>query len=117
MFTRELASRLPDPTPVSVSAVNPGFCHSRLTRTLESNPVIKIVLNMMKMLLARTTEMGSRTLVHPTVEPGERLRHGQYLSTCEVTEVSDYVLSEEGKEISRRLWVSGLLVLQSRKAT
>lgn len=55
--------------------------------------------------------------MHPTVEPGERLRHGQYLSTCEVTEVSDYVLSEEGKEISRRLWVSGLLILQSRKAT
>ena len=106
MFVRELASRLPNPTPVSVSAINPGFCHSRLTRSIASNPVISIVVRVIKALLARTTEMGSRTLVHPAVEPGERVRHGRYVSCCEVVEESDYVLSEEGKEISRRLWVS-----------
>lgn len=59
-----------------------------------------------KAFLARTTEMGSRTLVHPAVEPGERERHGRYVSSCVVAEESDYVLSEEGKEVSRRLWVS-----------
>ena len=105
MFVRELASRMPNPTPVSVSAVNPGLCNSRINRSVESNIVVKVIVRVL-MLLARTSEMGSRTLVNPAVEPGERARHGRYVSSCEVTEESDYVLSEEGKEISRRVWVS-----------
>ena len=105
MFVRELASRMPNPTPVSVSAVNPGLCNSRINRSVESNIVVKVIVRVL-MLLARTSEMGSRTLVHPAVEPGERARHGRYVSSCEVSEESDYVLSEEGKEISRRVWVS-----------
>ena len=116
MFVRELASRLPNPTPVSVSAVNPGFCISRLTRSMDTNPVVSITWRVVKALLARTTEVGSRTLVHPAVEPGERVRHGRYVSCCEVVEESDYVLSEEGKEISKRLWVSASsALLMSRK--
>ncbi|KAG9316765.1 hypothetical protein JVU11DRAFT_2827 [Chiua virens] len=104
MFVRELASRLPDPTPVAVSAINPGFCHSRLTRSLESNSLLGFVIYVDKALLARTAEAGSRTLVHPAVEPSERARHGRYVTCCEAAEESDYVLSEEGREISRRLW-------------
>jgi len=61
--------------------------------------------------VARTTEVGSRTLVHPAVEPGERERHGRYLSACEVAEESDHILSEEGKEISRRLWTETVQIL------
>ncbi|KAH0828016.1 short-chain dehydrogenase [Lanmaoa asiatica] len=106
MFVRELASRLPNPTPVSVSAINPGFCHSRLTRSIERNLIMNVAVRGTKALLARKTEVGSRTLVHPAVGLGERVRHGRYVSCCEVAEESDYVLSEEGKEISRRLWVS-----------
>ena len=109
MFVRELASRLPNPTPVSVSVINPGFCHSRLTRSIEGNLVVSVAVRVAKALLARTAEMGSRTLVHSAVEPGERARHGRYASCCEVTEESDYVLSEEGKQISRRLWVRVLV--------
>jgi retinol dehydrogenase 12 len=112
MFVRELSSRLPDPTPVVVSAVNPGFCHSRLTRSV-TNPFRRLGLATMKTLIARTTEMGSRTLVHPAVEPGEMLRHGRYLSCCEPKEESDYALSAEGTEVSRRLWVSILVYLTS----
>ena len=105
MFVRELSSRLPTPTMVAVSAVNPGFCHSRLTRNIEKIPLLKYVLAFYKGILARTTEMGSRTLVHPAIEPGERDRHGHYLSSCKVTEECDYALSSEGKEVSKRLWV------------
>ncbi|KAF8119710.1 short-chain dehydrogenase [Boletus edulis] len=111
MFVRELASRLPNPTPVSVSAINPGFCHSRLTRFIEGNPFINFVVHVGKALFARTTEMGSRTLVHPAVEPSENDRHGRYVSSCEVAEESDYVLSEEGKEISRLLWMETIEIL------
>ncbi|KAJ8588531.1 short-chain dehydrogenase [Rhizopogon salebrosus TDB-379] len=95
MFVRELSSRLPNPTPVVVSAVNPG----------------RLGLATMKTLIARTTEMGSRTLVHPAVEPGEMLRHGRYLSCCEPKEESDYALSAEGTEISKRLWSETIDVL------
>ena len=105
MFVRELSSRLPTPTMVAVSAVHPGFCHSRITRSLEWIPLLKFALALYKGIFARTTEMGSRTLVHPAIEPGERDRHGHYLSSCKVTEECDYALSSEGKEVSKRLWV------------
>ncbi|KAG1890116.1 short-chain dehydrogenase [Suillus subluteus] len=111
MFIRELSSRLPTPTLVAVSAVNPGFCHSRLTREVDSNPFLKFSMSIFKGLLARTTEMGSRTLVHAAIEPGERERHGHYLSSCEVTEESDYTLSAEGREVSKRLWHETLKTL------
>jgi len=105
LFVRELSSRLPTPIMVAISTVNPGFCHSRLTRNIESNPILKFGVKIHKALMARTTEVGSRTLVHPAIEPGERERHGHYLSSCEVTEECDYALSAEGKEVSKRLWV------------
>ncbi|KAG2135458.1 short-chain dehydrogenase [Suillus clintonianus] len=111
MFVRELSSRLSKPALVAVSAVNPGFCYSRLVRELESNLLIKFVLGIGRALLARTTEMGSRTLVHAAIEPGERERHGHYLSSCEVTEESDYTLSAEGREVSKRLWHETLKIL------
>jgi retinol dehydrogenase-12 len=105
MFILELSSRLPTPTLVAVSAVNPGYCHSCLSREIESNPFLKVFVSIHKGLLARPTEMGSRTLVHAAIEPGERERHGHYLSSCQVTEESDYALSAEGREVSKRLWV------------
>jgi NAD(P)-dependent dehydrogenase (short-subunit alcohol dehydrogenase family) len=111
MFIRELSSRLPTPTVVAVSTVNPGSCHSRLTRDVESNPLMKYAVKIWKGLVARTTEMGSRTLVHAAIMPGERERHGQYLSCCEVAEVSDYTLSAEGREVSKRLWHETLKIL------
>lgn len=111
MFIRELSSRLPAPTLVAVSAVNPGLCHSRLMREADSSPLFKFVLSVYKGLLARTTEMGSRAIVHAAIEPNERERHGHYLSSCKVTEVSDYVLSAEGGEFSKRLWDETLKIL------
>ncbi|KAG0700362.1 short-chain dehydrogenase [Suillus ampliporus] len=110
MFIRELSSRLPTPTLVAVSAVNPGFCQSRLTREV-TGPFIKLAIRILTVLLARTTEMGSRTLVHAAIEPGERERHGHYLSSCKVAEESDYVLSAEGRELSKRLWHETLRIL------
>ncbi|KAF8431641.1 hypothetical protein L210DRAFT_3560183 [Boletus edulis BED1] len=94
MFVRELASRLLNPTPVSVT-----------------NLVMKLMVHVGKALLARTTEMESHALVHPAVEPSERDRHGRYVSCVEVAEESDYALSEERKEFSRRLWEETIEIL------
>jgi hypothetical protein len=56
----------------------------------------------MRFLLARKTEVGSRTLVHAGSQGVES--HGKYLSDCEITEPSAFVRSEEGKLTQERIW-------------
>jgi len=111
MFVRELSSRLPNPTMVAISAINPGLCSSNLTRSIASTALLKLAVNTLNALMARTPEMGSRTLVHPAIMPGERERHGHFLSSCEVTEESDYILGSEGKEVSKSLWNETIKIL------
>jgi retinol dehydrogenase-12 len=52
---------------------------------------------------ARTTEQGSRTLVHAATAAGPE-SHGQYLSDCKVMEPSEFVRSAEGKKAGERVW-------------
>jgi hypothetical protein len=56
----------------------------------------------MRFLLARKTEVGSRTLVHAGGQGVES--HGKYLSDCTITEPSAFVRSAEGKETQERVW-------------
>lgn len=56
----------------------------------------------MKLLLARSTECGSRTLVHAAAQGKES--HGCYLSDCEIATPSPIVASEEGRETQDRVW-------------
>ena len=79
-YCQELADRMKksDKPPVTVNFLNPGLCHSELGR---DGPWLLTVL---KFFFARTTEVGSRTLVHAT-EAGEG-SHGQYLSSCQIAE-------------------------------
>ncbi len=77
-YCRELADRTkqnnkPD---VIINYTNPGLCHSELAR---DGPLI---LHIVKFFLARTTEVGSRTLVN-AVETGPE-SHGQYMSCSRV---------------------------------
>lgn len=57
--------------------------------------------------MARTTEMGSRTLVWAGLagKDGGGELHGRYTTSCRVEEESDYILSQEGAEVEDRLWV------------
>jgi retinol dehydrogenase-12 len=77
--------------------VNPGLCHSGLARDAGS-----FRLTIMKALLARSTEAGSRTLVHAAVAGLES--HGKYMSNCMVTDPSPFVRSEEGSVTQKRVW-------------
>lgn len=61
-----------------------------------------IQMRIVQFLLARTTEAGSRTLVHAASQGVES--HGQYLSDCRVTPPSTWVLSKEGYEVQGRVW-------------
>jgi hypothetical protein len=56
----------------------------------------------MRFLLARKTEVGSRTLVHAGISGVET--HGKYLSDSTITKPSAYVRSEEGKRDQERVW-------------
>jgi hypothetical protein len=71
---------------VTVNLVNPGWCHSELMRDM-SNPVV----GLLKRVVCRTTEVGSRTLVHAGLQGPET--HGRYLSDCKVGLRSDRVRS------------------------
>ena len=67
---------------VAINCVNPGFCHSALTRNAQG--LKGFMIGLLKTLLARTTEVGARTLVHAAQSGMES--HGQYLSDCHVAE-------------------------------
>ena len=79
-YGRELAARTKDngKSPVTINFLNPGLCHSELTRNAP------FFLTILKFFLARSTEHGSRSLVN-AAEGGPET-HGQYLSNCHVIE-------------------------------
>lgn len=79
-YTRELATRTKQngKPEVIINFLNPGLCHSSLSREAP------FILEVMKFFLARSTEHGSRTLVHAAGAGSES--HGQYLSSCRVFE-------------------------------
>jgi len=102
-FARGLSERLRDKTLI-VNAVNPGFCHSELARHVTGLRAWTMWL--WKIILARTTEQGSRQLIWACIggkDNIEQLR-GAYISAMEVREPSDSVISEEGKRAQTILW-------------
>jgi NAD(P)-dependent dehydrogenase (short-subunit alcohol dehydrogenase family) len=103
---RAMAEKHPD-VPVTINCLNPGLCHSELSR--ESGWGLYIL----KLLLARTSEAGSRTLVHAGSSGEES--HGKYLSDCTVTEPSAFVRSQEGKEVQVRVWEELVSILEGIK--
>lgn len=92
---------------IIVNYINPGLCHSELNR--EGN----FMVNVMKRLLGRTTEVGSRTLM-AGISAGEESR-GAYMNDGVVANeaLSPFVQSEEGKEVGQRLWKQLLALLDN----
>lgn len=83
--------------PVTVNCVGPGFCHSELARDYPTWG-----LWLMKLVLARSTECGSRTLVHAGAQGADS--HGHYLADCEIAAPAPLVTSQEGKVLQDRVW-------------
>lgn len=69
------------------------------------------VLTVAKALMARTTEVGSRTLVHSAAAGQES--HGKYMSECKVKAPSAFVRSKEGEEAGRRVHLELLEILEN----
>ncbi len=83
---------------VTLNILNPGLCHSELGR---DGPWL---LSVMKFLLARTTEVGSRTLVASASAGAES--HGKYMHDGLVDDgaLSPFVKSKDGEAASVKVW-------------
>lgn len=73
---------------------------SELTRSVSTAMYIAAVI--LKAIFARTTEQGSRTLVHAASQGPET--HGQYMSNCRITPPAPLVLNPVGYTTQNRVW-------------
>ncbi|KAJ9230632.1 hypothetical protein DTO169E5_8328 [Paecilomyces variotii] len=95
---RELAERLRARKPlVIINTPNPSFCKSGLM----GNDV-SFAERTAEKLLARSTEMGSRALVHGLSSGVES--HGEYLTNCHVQQPSCLVTDAKGVQIQKKFW-------------
>jgi NAD(P)-dependent dehydrogenase (short-subunit alcohol dehydrogenase family) len=97
LLVQELAGRVRG-SEVIINMVNPGLCHSQLGR--ESG----LKFQLMKLVLARSTEVGARTLVAGATAGLES--HGAYMTDGHVenTMLSPFVRSDEGRQAREKLW-------------
>jgi NAD(P)-dependent dehydrogenase (short-subunit alcohol dehydrogenase family) len=96
---RELVIHMSSTEPaVVINMINPGLCHSELARNAGWG------LWFFKLVFARTTEVGSRTLAHG-VSAGKET-HGQYLDDARVADdrLSAFVKSKEGQKAQKKIW-------------
>jgi len=83
---------------VIFNLVNPGWCGTELGRAKEQGFFERICFQM----IGRTSEDGGQTLAHAVTAGRETNR--QYLSECVVKPQSEYVRSEKGQQIGKRLF-------------
>ncbi|EXJ87396.1 alcohol dehydrogenase [Capronia epimyces CBS 606.96] len=85
-------------TGVVLNYLNPGLCHSELSR---DGPFI---ISILKFFLARSTEVGSRTLM-AAAEAGPE-SHGKYMTDGLPNDgaLSAFVRSEDGNKASKKIW-------------
>ena len=92
-----------------LNCLNPGLCHSELGREAGWG------LWALKQVLARTTEVGSRTLVASAAAGPES--HGTYMSDSVVNEgqLSPFVRSADGDAAAKKVWSELKEILESIK--
>lgn len=109
-FTRAFAERLLTSAPVIPTVVDPGFCLSELRRHLPAEQQEE--MRKRDATDGRTAEEGSRELLWAALGPdGTEGDHtlqlrGAFVADVAVRPPSDYVLSDEGKNVQDRIWVS-----------
>ncbi len=73
--------------------------------------MLRFLLWLGGLVLARTTEVGSRTLFAGTVAGEES--HGMYMHDCRVKEPSSFVRSEEGLKTQKKVYKQLMAILES----
>lgn len=97
LVVRQIAPRLAG-SGVVLNVLNPGLCHSELSREAG------LGLEIMKFFLARSSEVGSRTLVAAATAGKES--HGKYMTDGLVADkaLSPFVQSEDGTAAAKKVW-------------
>ncbi|OKL61659.1 hypothetical protein UA08_02198 [Talaromyces atroroseus] len=95
---RELAERLKGSTSIVLNAPNPSYCKSALA--LGTAQGRSAGGKAFEKMLARSTEEGSRALVHGVVSGPET--NGQYLTNCHVQTPSSSVTCPKGVRIQKK---------------
>ncbi|KAL9021477.1 MAG: hypothetical protein Q9185_001374 [Variospora sp. 1 TL-2023] len=103
LVVREMAARLTlsssQPT-ITINTLNPGFCRSSLGRDVPGWS-LPLTLYFWGLVLGRSAEVGSRTIV-AAAEAGGNGAQGKYISEGGVE--SEFVRSEEEREVQGRVW-------------
>ena len=86
----------PGTYPIIINTVNPGFCQT------DFGDEASFFFKVLKLLIARRVDVGSRTYVHASGIGNEG--QGKYLSDCAIGTESPFVRSEQGKGTGKRLW-------------
>ncbi|KAF4976413.1 hypothetical protein FZEAL_6917 [Fusarium zealandicum] len=100
---RRLAQLAPvEKTGIIINLIGPGLCSTGLVRYLNSPS--KLLVGGMRLVLGRSAEWGSRTLIHG-IAAGEE-SHGKFLSYCQVKEewVPRWVSNAQGDEWAVAIW-------------
>ncbi|KAE9392310.1 short-chain dehydrogenase [Gymnopus androsaceus JB14] len=101
MLVHKLAELLPkNIVPV---ALNPGFCLSGLRREVEGEQATRY--KQMEDEFAYTSEEGSRQIIYSAIGGKDEELRGAFTSYSQVLEISDWMLSEEGKKAEDKTWV------------
>ncbi|KAJ0339299.1 hypothetical protein COL922a_004563 [Colletotrichum nupharicola] len=100
---RQFAAQIPvDRTGVVITMVAPGLCTTGLGR--DARTFTKIMHETVRAMMARTAEVGSRTILHGLMvgEDG----HGKLLSGCKIKEfwVPDWFCNDEGQRLQKAIW-------------
>ncbi|OAA76098.1 NAD(P)-binding domain protein [Akanthomyces lecanii RCEF 1005] len=99
---REIAKRGKNPAPVdklhvTVNCLTPGYCHSQLERDMSCR-----IVDISKKMIARTTEVGARTLVNASLQGPSS--HGKYFQDCKVRKCASLVEGKVGLHLAARVW-------------
>ena len=100
---RQFAALCPvERTGVVVNMVAPGLCSTGLGR--DARTFTKIMHETIRAMMARTAEVGSRTILHGLVAGEES--HGKLLSGCKIKEywVPDWVSNAQGQLLQKAIW-------------
>ena len=111
LFTRELVARLGSSTGVIINLVNPGLCTSNLERNSGQAPA---VVRIVRRILDRTTEVGSRTLVLGASAPASS--HGEFQSDGENQDVEAWIYTDVGRRAQKKTFEQTLRILEARKS-
>lgn len=97
---------------VIINAVNPGLCSTQLFRRVYFP--LNLVFSMLSVIVARTCEMGSRTLMGG-IFAGEEM-HGKFMSDCREQGCPGMMEGEEGEVLNDRIWGELLLIMEGIEA-